>query len=107
MGVNSGGSAAVPTAGRKSRASPFHHRPSTTISEHLLYASGTIKMKRQKRQADGTRSVRQGHVVVTQQSGTGDPLTFPRQVTHLSFRGQAPDTPLEEHGFALPSRSND
>lgn len=31
-----GGSAAVPTAGRKSRTFPFHRRPSTTISEHLL-----------------------------------------------------------------------
>lgn len=43
------------------------------------------KMKRPKRQAEVTGSVRPGHVAVTQQCPAGAPQTGPGQVVHLSF----------------------
>lgn len=59
--------------------------PQTFLSTYCMSRHGNTKMNRQKRQVEGTRSARQGHVAVTQHSCAGSPLTLPRQVTHPSF----------------------
>lgn len=101
-----GGSSAVPTAGSYSWAlfPSMVGRPRTFLS--IYYPPCEHEDETAKKTGRWTQTCKARPRGCHPHSCTGSPLTCPWQVTHLSFWSQAPDSPLEEDGFPLPSRTS-